>query len=328
MLGINFVTISYMKIFLSFLLFASVSVQSQNFSNIEQKVKQYPKLISVEKLAERIAKDFSAKENQVKAAFYWLTQNIRYDLVSFYNPRNKRIGFQYQNETERRQKLQAIKDAIVKETLQTRKAVCEGYAQSLAKICNLLGIENEVIKGYIRNSTRDINSSNKSTNHAWNAVKLNDKWMYIDATWSAGAVINGRWQRKFNPYYYNIPLKNYFKTHYPEDKLWQLRVGRLDIDDYFNQPIYSSVFLSSSIELVKPLKGIIIPKNNTIEIQLKNVKATDRVMFGFLGYQYAKKPTVLKNGEITTLSIIPPENAKTLFLILNKEVVLEFLIGK
>ncbi|OSY88512.1 hypothetical protein WH52_07105 [Tenacibaculum holothuriorum] len=315
-----------MKQLLFLFIFFSLSVFSQNFSDIETKVNSYPKLISAEQLAQRIAKDFSTKENQVKTTFYWLTQNIRYDLESYYNPKNKRIGFRYRNEEERKQKLQAIKDNIVKETLQTRKAVCEGYAQSLAKICNLLDIENDVIKGYIRNSSRDINKPSRSTNHAWNAVKLNGKWIYIDPTWSAGAVMNGRWQRKFNPYYYDIPLKNYFKTHYPEDNLWQLRVERLEIEDYFNQPIYSSSFLNSTVELVKPLKGILTSKNNTIEIQLKNLKSTDRVMCGFLGSQYAQKPTITKSGTITTVRISPPPRAKELFLIINREVVLEFLI--
>lgn len=315
-----------MKLFLPFFLFTIITVNAQNFSTVKSKVDQYPKLTSVDNLAKLISEDFSSDKNRVKAAFYWITHNIRYDLAAFYNPKNKRVGFRYKNETERLQKIQEIKDNIVSETLQNRKAVCEGYAQTLAKICTILNIENEVIKGYIRNSSRDINKPQQRSNHAWNAVKLNNKWQYIDATWAAGAVVNKRWQPIFNAYYYNIPIKNYFKTHFPEDKLWQLRVGRISLTDFYNQPIYSRTALNSVVEIVSPKKGVLPVNNNTINIELKNLNDKSNVMCGFKGHRFAVKPTIERRGNITKITITPPNRSKELFLIIDKEVMYEFLI--
>lgn len=315
-----------MKQLLFFLFFTSLTVFSQDFSDIQEKVSSYPKLITAENLAKTIAKDFNSKELQVKAAFYWLTQNIRYDLEAFYNPKNKRVSFRYRDEAERLQKIREIKDNIVKETLRTRKGVCEGYAQSFAKICTLLNIENEVIKGYIRNTSREISRPRNSTNHAWNAVKINNKWRYLDATWAAGAVTNGKWQRRFNPYYYNIPKNKHFKTHFPADKLWQLRIGQMNLAEFYNQPIYDSSFLKSNIQLIAPQKGIANTTNNQIEIKLKNLKDNQRVMIGFLGYQFAVEPKIVRKNNISTLTIIPPEKAKELFVLVDREVMLEFLI--
>ena len=313
------------QLFILFFLFC-YTANAQDFSFIEQKVANYPKFIKIEDLATKISNDFTSKEQQVKATFYWLATNIRYDLDGYFKPRRKRISFRYRNEQERLEKLQAIKDEIITETLLTKKALCEGYAQTFAKVCNLLEIENEVIKGYVRNSANDINNPKPSSNHAWNAVKLDDKWIYVDATWAAGAVTNNVWTPAFNDYYYNIKKSNYFKTHYPEDTLWQLRVSRIEKEDFYNQPIYHSAFLKSNLQLVSPKKGTINGKN-TVEIQLKNLPPSKSVFLGYSGYRYAIKPnTVTTKNNITTITTSPPENSKQLFLIVDKKIMLEFLL--
>ncbi|GFD80348.1 hypothetical protein KUL118_32100 [Tenacibaculum sp. KUL118] len=312
---------------LLFLFFLATTILSaQDFSLIEEKVNGYSKFSKVERLAQQIASDFKTEEQQVQAAFYWLSYNIRYDLDAYYRPKNKRISFRYRNEQEKLAKLQAIKDDIVNQTLLTRKAVCEGYAQTFAKICSILQIENEVIKGYIRNSSNDIANPKINSNHAWNAVKLNGKWIYIDATWAAGVVNNNRWQPLFNAYYYNIPKEKYFKTHFPEKTLWQLRVGRMRKKDFYNQPIYDASFLKSDLELISPLKGI-LDKKATIELKIKNIHPNQSIFLGYSGYRYAVKPDKISTkNNITTVTTTPLDNSKQLFLIVDKEVMLEFLI--
>ncbi|GFD92221.1 hypothetical protein KUL154_09540 [Alteromonas sp. KUL154] len=311
-------------LFLFFL--ATTIVSAQDFSLIEEKVNGYSKINEVERLAQQIESDFKTNEQQVQAAFYWLSHNIRYDLDAFYRPKNKRISFRYRNEQEKLAKLQAIKDDIVNQTLLTRKAVCEGYAQTFAKICSILQIENEVIKGYIRNSSNDIANPKINSNHAWNAVKLNGKWIYIDATWAAGVVNNNRWQPLFNAYYYNIPKEKYFRTHFPEKTLWQLRIGRMNKKDFYNQPIYDASFLQSDLELISPLKGR-LNKNATIELKIKNIHPNQSIFLGYSGYRYTVKPDKISTkNNITTVTTTPLDNSKQLFLIVDKEVMLEFLI--
>jgi transglutaminase/protease-like cytokinesis protein 3 len=315
-----------MRILFFTLMFAFLGF-SQDFSKINQKTKEYPKLLSAEKLADRIKKDFSNSEDQLQALYSWITSNIRYDLEEFYNPnRVTKTTFSYQTLEERDRKLKALHDEIVNETLSSRKAVCEGYARTFAKVCDLLSIENEVIEGYVRSSSNRIGKPLQGPNHSWNAVKLDGKWMYIDATWGAGSEYNGRWIRKFNSYYYNIPKEKYFKTHLPEKSIWKLRVGRIDKKEYYNQPIYSHKFLKSEIELVSPKAGTLSrnTKGNVI-LELKN--AVDKeILVGFLGSTTAVKPSVLHKGNKTTVSIIPPVGASALFLLIDREVALEFLV--
>lgn len=315
------------KIILSLILCVSWISNAQDFSAIQDKTNTYSGLLTADDLAEQISTDFSSDEDRVKAIFCWLTKNIRYDLEEFYNPTKTGFKFSYQTLEEKAQLLQEIKDNTVKETLSTKRAVCEGYAQTFSKLCDILSIENDVIGGYTRTSYHDINNPIQTPNHAWNAVKLKGKWLYIDATWSAGYENNGKWIRRFNPYYYNIPKQQYFKTHLPEKSIWKLRVGRMEKDAFYKQPIYSHHFLKSNIELLSPKAGVLYKdRNGSINITLKNAK-NKQIHLGFLGMPYAQQPKVvtLDNGK-TEVSITPPRNSKQAFLLIDKQVFIEFLV--
>ncbi len=316
--------------FLLFFLIFSSFLQAQDFSRIKEKTDVYDTVLTAEKLSKLIKRDFSNKEDQVKAVYAWLTKNIRYDLKEFHNPnRETKTTFQYRTLEEKERKIKAINDKIVKETLTRKRAVCEGYARSFAKICSFLNIENEFIQGYVRTSVNTIRRPELQPNHAWNAVKINDKWMYVDATWGAGSENNGRWHRKFNSYYYNIPKEKYFKTHLPEKAVWRLRVGRIDKEQFYEQPIYSNDFLKLDTELIAPKEGILYKnEKGAIQFTLKDVNNKE-ILFGFLGSSIALKPTILntKNNK-TIVSITPPKNAQQCFLLVDRKVAIHFLIGR
>lgn len=316
-----------MKHFFLFLL-TSIFTFSQDFSKIKSKTEKYYNIKTAEELAKKITSDFSSEEEKVKAVFYWITDRIRYNLEEFYNPNRKtQTHFRYRSLEEKNLILQEIQNKLVTKTLLTQKGVCEGYAQTFSKICDLLNIENEIIKGYVRTNFNDINKPISLPNHAWNAVKINNKWLYIDTTWAAGLVLNGKWQKKFIPYYYDIPTEKYFKTHYPEKTIWKLRVGRKEKADFYNQPIYSYTFLTSNVQLISPTTGTLYKnRNGKIKIQLKNVLPTQPIHVGFLGYATAQNPEITTTNGITNVSILVPKNTNQLFLLIDKTVVLEFLV--
>lgn len=53
------------------------------------------------------------------------------------------------------------------------KAVCEGYAQAISLLLNCVGVENTLIVGEASGEP-----------HAWNQVKIDNKWYQLDATWN------------------------------------------------------------------------------------------------------------------------------------------------
>jgi transglutaminase/protease-like cytokinesis protein 3 len=310
---------------LLFLLLASLSVKSQDFKKVDALVKTYPRFSKVVLLANKISTDFTTDEEKARAAFYWLAINIRYNLKEYDNPTLRNYNLSYTTEAEKEHKLQALKDEITAKTFFNKTGVCEEYAQSFKKICSLLGIEAEVIKGHVRNNASEIDRTNKTSNHAWNAVKLNEKWIVLDPTWAAGYESNGKWRRKFDNYFYNIPKEKIFKTHFPDDAIWVLRFGRMSLDEFYKQAIYGNALLRSKAELLSPKNGIIrINKKENIELKFKNLDTTSFIYYTFTGMKNAQKPFVKKENGVITLSIKNPQKNSELFLFIDQELALQF----
>ena len=316
-----------MKQLLTLFLLCSISFHAQDYSKIDAKVLKYPRFSKVEKLATQIEKDFSTDRDKARAAFFWLTKNIRYNLKEFYNPRQRSYSFSYSTEEEKVQKLQAVKDKLVSDTFRNKTGVCEEYAQSFKKICDLLHIEAEVIKGNVRNDAREIGVIPNDTNHAWNAVKIDGNWLILDATWAAGYEYNGKWIRDFNEYFYNMPKNKIFKTHYPDDMVWILRFGRITPEEFYNQPIYSNTFLSLKADLVSPKTGIIkLKQSKNIKLKFKNLETDLLIFYTLKGERIAQKPTIKRENNITTLTIKNPNRNTDLVLYINKKDALHFKI--
>ena len=314
-----------MKQLFIFFFFIYYSVSAQNYVNVDAKVRSYSKYSSAKKLATKIASDFNSDADKVRATFIWLTHNIRYDLKEYYNPTTKQVRFKYKNETEKRQKLQQIKDQVVDEMFVSRKSVCEGYAQSFKKICDLLNIEAVVIKGYARNSTGEIGSIPQTSNHAWNAVKVNNKWKLVDATWAAGYAINNQWKKHFTEYYYFPKPIELLRTHYPESTAWQLLQKSISKKEFANQPIIGQGFFSKNLQLISPNKGILSDK--TIEFQIKNLTKNHVVGYLFKGQKYGKRaPSIFKdNIGVFSINLSGKKNSE-LYIFIDSEIALEFKI--
>ena len=314
-----------MKQLLFLFLLVSITTNSQDFTKVDSLVLEYPRFSKVENLASKIEQDFSTDKDKARAAFFWLTKNIRYNLKEYYNPKPRRYNFRYKTEDEKQQKLQAHKDRLVAKAFLNKTGVCEEYAQSFKKICNLLGLESSVIKGYVRNTPDEIGKYESESSHAWNAVKLNDKWIILDATWAAGYENNRKWIRKFNNYYYNIPKEKMFKTHLPEDSIWILRFGRITKKEFYNQPIYGNSLLNSNTSLISPKNGIIhINSSKEITLKFKNLDPKAILSYTFKGMRFSQKPTITRVNNISTVTIKNAQINSELSLFINRKAALQF----
>ena len=316
-----------MKPLTLFFLFISIATFSQNFDTVDAKVVNYPRFNKVEDLADKIDEDFKNDADKARAAFFWLAKNIRYNLKEYYSPGKRSYRFKFSSEEDRVLKIQAIKDKFIAEAFKNKMGVCEEYAQSFKKICDLLNIEAAVIKGNVRSDAREIGTASNTTNHAWNAVKIDGKWKILDATWAAGYEYDGKWVRKFNNYFFNIPTNKIFKTHYPKEAIWVLPFGRMTLQEFYNQPIYTNTFLALEAELITPKSGfIILKKNEDIVLKLKNLDSNSQIIYGITGSKYAQKPLITIKDDIATLSIKNPNRNADLTLYINNEDALHFKI--
>ncbi|MCB0472404.1 MAG: transglutaminase domain-containing protein, partial [Flavobacteriaceae bacterium] len=113
---------------------------SQDFQDVDLKVQAYPKDYSApEQLAAQITKDFTKDEEKVRAVYYWLASNISYDMDAYFND-STYVSFTYVDAEDFRRKSAAIDAYSVRSTFKKRRAVCEGFAQSFRRVCELLKI--------------------------------------------------------------------------------------------------------------------------------------------------------------------------------------------
>jgi transglutaminase/protease-like cytokinesis protein 3 len=316
-----------MKQLLFLFIYFPIATFSQNFEKVDSMVSKYPRFSKVEDLANQIDTDFSSDIHKSRAAFFWLTKNIRYNLKEFYNPRRRSSHFKYSSEEDRLKKIQNIKDNLVAETFKNKTGVCEEYAQSFKKICDLLNIQSEVIKGNIRSNATEIGKIATNTNHAWNTVKIDGNWFILDATWAAGYEYNGKWIRDFNDYFFNIPKDKIFKTYFPKDKIWVIRFGRMTAEEFYNQPIFSNTFLALQADLLSPKTGIInLKTSEDIVLKFKNLDPNLLIFYAFKGTKNAQKPIITSEKDTTIVIIKNPRRHTELVLYINELAALQFKI--
>ena len=78
----------------------------------------------------------------------------------------KKIKYYSDYEEDEQDKFHSAYNALVE-----NEAVCDGISKAFQIILNKIGIDNYIVTGYIND-----------TPHAWNLVKIEDEWVYVDIT--------------------------------------------------------------------------------------------------------------------------------------------------
>lgn len=147
--------------------------------------------------------------DMLKSLYGWMSAHISYDVVNTFKP-------DYYKDTA---------DAIIK-TLQTRTAVCEGYASLFMDICRRANIPAWRVDGYPLTAGKPGNAS-----HAWVAVFTDNRWLLIDPTWGAGYVKDNKYQPQLNWQHFLVAPAVFIKTHVPFDPLFQFQDQPLRHDE-------------------------------------------------------------------------------------------------
>jgi hypothetical protein len=157
-----------------------------------------------------VKQQFASDSDRIEALFVWEASNIRYDVDNMFalNPAGS-------------------KEDKIRTALQTRKAICEGYAELFSELCNLCNIHSVVVTGYTKQK-----GMVDYIPHAWVAANLYNKWYIFDPTWSSGYLNNGKFVNTFTNTFYKVAPESIIKTHMPFDPMFQ----------FSNYPITSGEF--------------------------------------------------------------------------------------
>ena len=177
---------------------------------------------STDGIATYINANFKTETDKIRAAYYWTSSNISYDIVNMYT-----INFS-----------ETVQEKIVR-TLRSKKGVCIHYAVVFNDLSQKIGVQSHIIDGYTKQ-----NGKVSDLAHAWIAAKIDKKWFLFDPTWGSGYVNNGRFFKKINNYYFKAEPSKIIASHMPFDYLWQ----------FSNYPVTNSEFYEGKIQINKTKK--------------------------------------------------------------------------
>lgn len=196
--------------FLSFISFQLPAQKTSRYSAIDTLALSCPEGVATnpDSLTFYFNRLFPGETEKARAIYSWVANNITYDMQKYSERKNiANMILKKKDNSESAEKI-----------FEKRKAVCEGYSNLIKSLCNKSGIVCEVVEGIGQPQEGEYDL------HAWNAVKINNEWKLLDATWSAGAIDmkKNKFEKKFDDTFFLMPPGEFIKTHYPFDPMWQL----------------------------------------------------------------------------------------------------------
>lgn len=185
----------------------------RDFSGPDTHAAKFPRqsVPSLDWLATQLTAPFSSSTDQARCIFSWLHHNIEYDVVSFFAGN--------------------LQPSTPASTLATGLAVCEGYAGLFTAIATKAGLESVVVSGHgkgfgFTSLAPGAPLPTEKSNHAWNAVKIdNGYWKTIDACWGAGNIKGAGqpYNKAFTPRFFTMSNDDFALRHFPTNRAQAFR---------------------------------------------------------------------------------------------------------
>jgi len=245
------------KILLPVILLLGISLHvnaqtAKEYSRTDSIVKKLGSLDSfnVAVIADTLSRKFADKENKARAIYFWIANNISFDLKALKSNDNRKD------------------DPVL--VIQTRKATPIGYAKLFQEMCSMANIRCLTVDGYVKNYAEDINNPLDEFNHSWNVVQLGqspEEWNYVDVAKASGYADKklSTFTREFTSEYFFASRTLFNLDHYPDNQSWQLGSGPKNIKDFYALPVIANAAYIYGLGKPQPSAGLIKSKTkNTI----------------------------------------------------------------
>lgn len=202
-------------LFFFLLPFFSLSQTSAGYSSVDKIASSVPDSaeMNISSLSDYFISKFTSKKDLLRAIYVWTAKEINYDVENMFNP-----------------KPITNRGKLIMEILQTRKAVCQGYAEVFSELCSNCNIECYVIQGVTKQ-----NHVVMQLSHTWILARPDTGWFFFDPTWGSGFVNNGIYTKKLTDEHFMIPPQVNVKTRMPFDPLWQCLYYPLTVQEFYGE---------------------------------------------------------------------------------------------
>ncbi|CAF0971304.1 unnamed protein product [Didymodactylos carnosus] len=199
--------------------------------------------------------------DQAWIIFYWISQNIDYDIVSYFSDR--------------------LPNQDIESVFKTRKGVCSGFATMFKTLADCIQLSCHEISGNTKGFGYSVNNQVKKfdhSDHAWNTIEINHHLYLIDSTWGSGHIDNKRqYKKELNLFYFCIRPEQIIYSHLPENSKDQLLLKPLTMKQFLILPKVYSYFFDFNLKIISP--------KNTCQAEMKSnefcseilIKAPDNI---------------------------------------------------
>ena len=218
-------------------------------------------------------KHIKEKEQLARFFYYWIGSNIEYDdeLLKKNEAGNLTNKEFWESQEEYK-------------VYENRKGVCAGYANLFKWFMLEVDIEVIIISGHIRDQRNHYVelALDDDFRHAWNGIKINEKWMLVDSTWGMSNDL------EVSDYYFNIDPKKFIITHFPENSKWQLLKKPLSLDDFNNSKFISPIWFKLGFTDIPKLKKdnenfyLVFTSNTNKNLTVNLLFSSDNRKFGLI----------------------------------------------
>ena len=231
-------------------------------------------------LAYKLTSELDTEAEQFRAIYFWVTHNISNNYSLFL--RNKHQRNRFKNDSIKLEDWNYdFKKKLFKKLLKKNTTICTGYAYLVKELAQLANLNCEIVQGYGRVSTTDIDNLNLP-NHSWNSIKLDNKWYLCDPTWASGIPDpkSNAFKFQYNDGFFLAEPKLFAINHFPIEKKWWLFEDRTPtFADFLGAPIlYGKAYETLNVHnFPKQLhQDINISEKVTFDVNTKNpIKTTD-----------------------------------------------------
>jgi hypothetical protein len=190
----------------------------------------------------------------------------------------------------------------------------------------LAGLSAKVIsgfsKGYGYSPDKPVTSTTK-TDHAWNAVLIDNSWRFVECTWGAGHLDrSGTFQKEFSDFYFLTDPKHFISAHFPWESgnleycnTWQLLDHPITIEQFSKMIKLEKNALMWDISPSSHNDGV-VHANGEVEIVIEDkagrlCKASVKLYHCESGKSFDEYTFLRKeNSKTIAVSLRPPSNGK------------------
>lgn len=250
---------------------------------------------SLKTLSEYLTAPARSDLAKARSVYAWIVSHVRYDGAVY-------SGGHYSSEAQYAGRI-----------LQSRRAVCSGFALLYKQLLGQAGVEVTTVKGYARYTDSQAGFSTGGIDHEWNAVKLDGDWYLLDITWASTTAQKG----VPNDFYFLTDPQAFISQHLPVDSRWQLLSRAVSKTDFDRFPKYYDAYFNLGFDAYFPKQGV-LRASEGVTLNLTN---EGNVEFWCAagprgGTSHSPvKHTVTRTGDTYQLRVnLPGRNTQTLYV--------------